>query len=179
MSQTRGTLDRILAVVLSLLLLCSMMPISYAVADADSVLETNLQDLYFIVGQTTEFTVTSTANEDAGTMVKGHFTFSDPSAIAKLEYYETYPGMEGWYELNGEFGPATGFPVIDGTSTFRVTFATVGDYAVEIALKDITTGDVVCSTSANVTVHRDASILSTDIGDKEFVAYEATEFISH
>lgn len=178
MSQTKRKLDRVLALVLSLLMMFSMMPISsvYAMAYTGSELETNLESINFIVNEAAEFTVTSTANDDAGKMVKGSFVFSEPSAIEKLEYYETTAGYEGWYELSGEFGPETGFPIIDGTSKFRVTFNTAGEYSVDIALKDVTTSNVYCSTTANVTVNRKASEITTDIASKNFVVYETTEF---
>lgn len=179
MSQAKRKLDRVLAFVLSLLMIFGMMPINsvYAIEPNGSVLETNIGDIEFVVNEATEFTVTSIANDDANAMVKGYFDFSNPSAIEKLEYYETTEGYEGWYELTGEFGPSTGFPIIDGTSKFRVTFNAVGEYSVSIALKDINDESIVyCSTAANVKVNRNASVLTTDIASKNFVVYEATEF---
>jgi len=178
MIKTKRALDRVLAMLLSFMMLFSMMPINsvYAMSNVDSVLETNIGSIDFVVNETAEFTVTSTANEDAGKMVKGSFVFSDPSAIEKLEYYETTPSYEGWYELSGEFGPADGFPVIDGTSKFRVTFNKIGNYTVDIALKDVNTQETVCSTQANVFVDRKASTITTDISSKNFVVYETAEF---
>lgn len=179
MSQAKRKLDRVLAFALSLLMIFGMMPINsvYAIEPNGSVLETNIGDIEFVVNEATEFTVTSIANDDANAMVKGYFDFSNPSAIEKLEYYETTEGYEGWYELTGEFGPSTGFPIIDGTSKFRVTFNAVGEYSVSIALKDVNDESIVyCSTAANVKVNRNASVLTTDIASKNFVVYEATEF---
>lgn len=179
MSQAKRKIDRVLAFALSLLMIFGMMPVNsvYAMTANGSVLETNIGDIEFVVNEAAEFTVTSTANDDAGALVKGYFEFSNPSVIEKLEYYETTEGYEGWYELAGEFGPAAGFPIIDGTSKFRVTFNTVGDYSVDIALKDVNdASNVYCSTTANVKVNRNASELTTDIASKNFVVYEATEF---
>ena len=179
MSQAKRKLDRVLAFALSLLMIFGMMPINsvYALEHKRSVLETNIGDIEFVVNEATEFTVTSIANDDANAMVKGYFDFSNPSAIEKLEYYETTEGYEGWYELTGEFGPSTGFPIIDGTSKFRVTFNAVGEYSVSIALKHVNDESIVyCSTAANVKVNRNASVLTTDIASKNFVVYEATEF---
>ena len=64
-------------------------------------------------------------------MVVGTGGLSDSEAIEKLEYYEVNDGM--WYELpaGSNFGPATGFPLADATSKFRVTFATAGEYKAE------------------------------------------------
>ena len=178
MSQTKKRLDRTLAALLSLLILCTMLPLgSISVsAAASSEISTNLESIDFTVNEATEFTVTSKANADAGKMVKGSFEFSEPSAIAKLEYYETAEGMQGWYELSGEFGPETGFPIIDGTSKFRVTFNKAGTYSVSIALKDVETSQVYCSASAAVSVHNKSGVITTDISSKEFVVNQSTEF---
>lgn len=178
MSMSKNALGRVLAILMTFMLLLSMVPFGAGVATGytSSVLETNLDRDHFIVNETAEFTVTSIANDDAGKMVKGFFVFSDPSAISKLEYYETTPGYEGWYELNGEFGPETGFPVADATSKFRVSFNKVGNYTVEIALKDVENQAVVCSVQTDVVVDRNASVLTTDISSKNFVVFSAAEF---
>ena len=178
MIMSKRAFGRGLAVLLTFVMLFCMVPTNaeYATAYTNSALETNLESIDFVVGETAEFTVTSTANDDAGTMVKGSFVFSDPSAIGQLEYYETTPGYEGWYELAGEFGPETGFPIIDGTSKFRVAFSKAGDYTVDIVLKDVNTQAAVCSTQANVSVARNASTLTTDISAKNFVVFSAAEF---
>lgn len=179
MSQTKRTLDRVLAVALSVMLLIGMMPISsvYAMVSNKSTLETNLGDIDFVVNEATEFTVTSTANDDAGNYVKGYFTFSDETAIEKLEYYETTEGIQGWYSLTGPFGPESGFPIIDGTSKFRVTFNKAGNYSATIALKDIADESVIyCSTTANISVSRKASTITTDIATKDITVFEPVEF---
>lgn len=156
MRQMRRKVDRILAMLLSILMVAAMLPVHavYAAEAAESTLITNLSDIEFIVGEAQEFTVTSTANDDAGAMVKGSFVFSEPAAIEKLEYYETAEGMQGWYELTGDFGPASGFPLMDATSRFRVTFNKAGDYSVTVSMKEVATGDVVCKTDANITVEK-------------------------
>lgn len=178
MSQTRKIPDRILATVLSLMMLLAMLPFNavYAAAASSSTITTDLESMSFTVNEAKEFTVTSTAGTDAGKMVKGSFEFSDPSAISKLEYYETAEGMQGWYELTGDFGPSTGFPITDATSKFRVTFNTPGTYSVSIALKDVTTTQVYCSTTASVSVTNKSGVITTDISAKEFTVFKATEF---
>ena len=137
-------------------------------------LTTNISKKSFKLGEATEFTFTTTANDDAGTMVKGSFTFSDPSAIEKLEYLESQDG--NWYEFYGDFGPATGFPLIDGTSTFRATFNKAGSYTVTAQIKRIADEKVLCETTENVTATWTAAELSTDISEKAFIYGKTTEF---
>lgn len=178
MSQTKKALDRILAMALSVLMLLAMLPIHsvYAVAALPGEISTNLAGIDFTVNEATEFTVASVANDDAGKMVKGSFVFSDPDAITKLEYYETAEGMQGWYELTGDFGPATGFPITDATSRFRVTFNKTGSFSVSIALKDVTTGQSYAVATETVTVKNKSGVITTDISSKEFVVNQSTEF---
>lgn len=178
MSRTEKTLKRILAMALSLLTLFAMLPLNlvYALGESTSEIATNLASIDFNVNQATEFTVTSTANGDAGKMVTGSLVFSDPSAITKLEYYETAEGMQGWCELTGEFGPSTGFPLTDETKKFRVTFNKAGLFTVDIALKEVATSRICCSTTENVSVISKPGVLTTDISSKEFVVNKSTEF---
>ena len=178
MNQTKKALDRILAMVLSALMLFAMLPVNsvYALAASPSKISTNLASIDFTVNEATEFTVTSVANDDAGKMVKGSFDFSDPDAITKLEYYETAEGVQGWYELTGDFGPTTGFPITDATSRFRVTFNKTGTFSVSIALKDVTTGQSYAVATETVTVKNKSGVITTDISSKEFVVNQSTEF---
>ena len=178
MSQIKKISDRILAIVLSFLMFLTALPMSSvsAMAASSSEISTDLESIEFKINDATEFTVTSTANEDVGKMVKGYFEFSDPSAIEKLEYYETYEGMQGWYELTGAFGPATGFPITDATSKFRVTFNKAGTYTVKIALKDVKTSETYCSIAKKVAVKDNSSIITSDIASKNFKINKATEF---
>ena len=106
----------------------------------------------FVVGKAKEFTFTTTANDDAGIMVVGLSNFSDPSAIEKLEYYEKINGQ--WYELSGEFGPETGFPMTDATSKFRVTFKKAGDYSFTAKMVKVEDGETLCETDVDFTVRK-------------------------
>lgn len=138
-------------------------------------LETNIDELDFIVGVPQEFTYSTIANDDAGVMIVGASDFSDPDAIAKLEYYE--PNTSTWYELNGEFGGGAGFPAADATSKFRVTFAKAGEYEFTSVVKTVEGEKVLASVEATAKVrdYKHAELL-TNIGDIEFVVGEATEF---
>ena len=113
-------------------------------------LSTNINAMTFYVGVPAEFTFTTTANDDAGKKVVGSFTSSDAAAVSKLEYYEVQDGQ--WYALTGDFGPASGFPMADATSRFRITFAKAGTYTFTVSIKLADGGSVLCSTSATVTV---------------------------
>jgi len=109
----------------------------------------------FVVGQATEFTVSTEANDYEGLMVVGTGGLSNPEAIGKLEYYEVNDG--NWYELPAgtDFGPATGFPLQDATSRFRVTFETAGEYEVEFQILNAETRDVVAESETTLTVVED------------------------
>lgn len=124
----------------------------YAKWHKAATLTTDIGEQDFTIGEPVEFTFTTTANEDADTMVLGTFDFSDPSAIEKLEYYETKDG--NWYEFNGDFGPSTGFPMSDATSKFRVTFKKAGNYTLTASMKKVAGEDVLCSTKVDLTVNK-------------------------
>ena len=170
--------DRFLALLLAVLMIFAMIPFTtlqtFAAEKVAGVLTTNIGEQPFMVNKATEFTFTTTANDDANKMVRGSFVFSDPDAIEKLEYLETDNGM--WYEFYGEFGPESGFPMIDGTSTFRVTFNKEGNYTVTAYMKSVEDGSELCSTNADVVVKRNGSSLSTNIGEKTFEVGNSTEF---
>ena len=117
-----------------------------------STLTTNIDKQKFVVGEPTEFTFTTTANDDANTMVIGTSNFSDADAIEKLEYLESKDGK--WYEFKGDFGPSTGFPMTDATSTFRVTFKKGGNYTFTASMKKVDGGDVLCSTNVKFAVEK-------------------------
>lgn len=80
----------------------------------------------FAVGVKTDFSVSFTPGDQAGTMVQGAATF--PAGDYTAWYYE--PNDGNWYEFQGSsdsttesiFGGASGFPLQDATSYFRVRF---------------------------------------------------------
>ena len=90
----------------------------------------------FTAGVPAEFTVSTTKGDYAGGFVKGVGGItSGAEHVEKLEYYETAAGKEGWYELKGDsFGPASGFPLMDATSRFRVTFKDAGKVAFSVKI---------------------------------------------
>ena len=120
---------------------------------------TDIATKKFVRGVSTEFSFTTTANDDKDKLVVGNASFSDPSAIEKLEYYEPNNGQ--WYPLEGDFGPAQGFPLSDATSKFRVTFNKAGEYSVTAQLVDVADGEQVCSVDADVYVEEAPEVPET------------------
>jgi plastocyanin len=100
----------------------------------------------FIVGQQTEYTVTTTANDDLGKMVRAYFTLP---AEATVEYFEVKDG--NWYALGNEYGPSTGFPVSNATSRFRATYNAAGTFKTTVAFKKLD-GTVVATKEIVATV---------------------------
>jgi len=137
-------------------------------------LETDIGNKVFAVNEPTEFTFSTVANSDAGTMVYGMADFENKDAISKLEYFEVKDGK--WYEFAGNFGPETGFPMMDATSKFRVTFSEVGEYAFNAYVKNAADDTELCSTSVTAKVEYVASEITTDIKDVNFVVGNPIEF---
>ena len=166
--------SRVLSIFLAVMMVVSLMPVTVFAAST-SELTTNIGQKTFKVGVPTEFTFSTVANDDAGIMVVGTSDFSDPNAVEKLEYLETKDGK--WYEFSGDFGPSTGFPMSDATSTFRVTFKKSGNYSFSASMKKVEDGSVLCSTNVSFTVKgKDKSTLTSNIGEQSFVIGEPTEF---
>lgn len=167
--------DRVIAVLLTVLMIIGTMPLT-VLASAQTEIVTDLGKTY-ITGVATEFYVKSNvADKDVGTMVLGSYSFSDSSAVEKIEYLESKNGQ--WYTLPGDtFGPATGYPLTDGaTSRFRVTFNKTGNFTCKISICKVSDKIEVCSTEQAITVQHTSAELSTDISDKEFVVGEPMEF---
>lgn len=143
-----------------------------------STLSTNIEEKDFYVGVPAVFTFTTTANDDAGTMVIGTSNFSDSDAIEKLEYYDARSGI--WYDLKGDFGSSTGFPMSNATSKFRVTFKKTGNYSFTASMKTADGGNVLCSTKVDFEVKENLG--AATVGDKTYddfdsavnAAYEST-----
>ena len=140
-----------------------------------STLTTNIDKQKFVVGEPTEFTFTTTANDDANSMVIGTSNFSDADAIEKLEYLESKDGT--WHELKGDFGPSTGFPMSNATSTFRATFKKVGNYTFTASLKKVDDDEVLCSTNVEFAVEKktqDAPVAPT-LKDRTYTSITLNE----
>ena len=126
---------KIIALIISAIMVFSVIPMAVFAAGNTSITTTLPTEAK--VGEQIDFSVTTnTAAPDAGTMVLGKFSVSDPTAVS-TEYKETAGAGAGqWLPLTGDtFGPATGFPLMNGaTSEFRSTFNKAGTYTVTIQI---------------------------------------------
>lgn len=134
------------------------------------------------VGEEKAFSVSTTAQEAAGELVKVKITLRDPTQkdnIA-LQYQElndgNYYGLT--FDENGEawYGPAEGFPLGDISSNFKVTFAVAGMYHYKLELIKVSDGSVLASTSKGIKVSPAAAIVAptlvSDLGNKAIVGEE-------
>jgi hypothetical protein len=101
----------------------------------------------FTVNVPATFTVGTIANSDAGKMVRAHFTLPPQATI---EYQEG--GVGDWIPLVDVFGPETGFPLGDITTTFRGTFSEAGTYTITVEFKTFDGNEVLGSKEINVVV---------------------------
>ena len=161
---------KLLAIVLSVAMAVSLIPVTIFALD-NPTLTVSTPDT-FVVGEPAEFTVSTTRGNDAGTMVKGVFTY-DATKVEKLEYLETQDGK--WYELTGDsFGPAAGFPLMDATSKFRVTFKEAGEFDVNIQIVAVDGGAVILEDTVSF-VSKAAPTLTVTKPDT-FTVGEAVEY---
>lgn len=82
-----------------------------------------------------------------------------------------------WYELKGDFGPSTGFPMSNATSTFRATFKKVGNYTFTASLKKVDDDEVLCSTNVEFAVEKktqDAPVAPT-LKDRTYTSITLNE----
>lgn len=172
---------KLLALILSaIMVLCLTPAISSAgtvTNEAGSELTVSIADK-INSGETEEFTVSTKKGTDNGTMVKGIFDFSSAEdVIESLQYYETSPGMEGWYEFSGNtFGPESGFPLMDATSKFRVKFkdGTSGSFPYTVKIVRVNDGQELLVNKGSVTVVGNPTVEIN--APEEFKVGEATEF---
>ncbi len=133
--------------------------------------KTTVSESTFIKGMATEFDVATIANDYEDIDVIGTSTFSDDSAISKIEYYEVKNSI--WYDLKGNFGGANGFPLKDDSSKFRVTFDKVGTYTLTIKIVDANTKQVLSTHIETIIVKEGPK---TTINTTEFVKGVTKEF---
>lgn len=115
-----------------------------------SELTTNIAEKDFVVGQATEFSFTTKANDDAGTIVVCTSDFSDEDAIVSLQYKAGDQWID--YPRGADFG-GDGFHMSNATSHFRVTFWTAGTYTFTASMKKAGTNEALCSTEVSFTVN--------------------------
>lgn len=123
-----------------------------------SQLVTDIGEKKFVAdGDWVEFTFSTIANGDRGTMVYGGSDFGVlyKDKIAALEYKEG----DNWIDMKGKnFGSSLGFPMTDATSTFRVKFTddAAGSYTFTASMKKVVAEGqdevVLCSVEVPFTV---------------------------
>lgn len=177
-NQMRKLSHQILALVLIAVFAVGMIPLS-VLAEEKSTVETDLGDQTIYVGEYVEFKVGTTPNDHEGRYVLGYLDFNggDWSVLDSLQYQESKNGQ--WYDLpqGVPFGPPEkGFPMLNVESTFQVKFKQAGTYSFSITMKDVQTGEELCSTTERVTVTVKPSELTTNIGEQQFVVGTPCEF---
>lgn len=96
----------------------------------------------------------------------------------KMEYYEANQQPNGWKDWTPEngvymYGPANGFPLIDGTSYFRMTPATAGEYTYSLSIKEASGGTVVKTADFSLTVSENADAPTVSIGNENYASLSA------
>lgn len=176
MQNQRKLPSRIWAVILAIILVVGLMPTSIF-AENPSEVTSDLNGKTVYINEEVKFTVTTTANDDATTPVLGYFAFSDWSAVESLEYWGVME--QAWLPLPQDtaFGPAaTGFPMSDATSQFRVTLNKEGDYTFSVSMKKFEDSEELCRLDGSFSAVIHPSEVTTDIAEKAFVVGTAEEF---
>lgn len=108
-----------------------------------------------------DFSITTQANDDAGTIVraKSTITTGNPTNVY-VEYKEVVGPHAGSYlplTYTGNktyFGPTSGFPIIDGaTSNFKIDFTAIGSYTFQTELVKASDGTTVVGTPMITTIN--------------------------
>ncbi|MBR4282969.1 MAG: hypothetical protein IKT35_04565, partial [Clostridia bacterium] len=176
MIQFKRKIECALALVLSLVILLSVIPVSWVSSEeyTSSVLTTNIGDSTLAVNQVSEFTVTTEANDDVNKMVVGTIKFSDPEAVESLEYHAE-DGENGWVAITEGFKAEEGFALADETIEFRVVINKTGNFTVEVTINDFNDGSEVSKVSAEFVVDQ-AEITDVTV-EPVSVPYDGSELL--
>ena len=112
----------------------------------------------FTVNEPDTFTVGTIANGDAGKKVRAHFTIPDGATV---EYQEV--GSGDWLPLTDVFGPPSGFPLGDITTTFRGTFSKAESQIVPVEFRTVDGNELLGSKDITATVV--APVKNNDTGE--------------
>lgn len=180
-------MKRIFSLLMTFCLLLSMVPTGVIALEEEAYsVSTTIGDNKFFTGEATEFTVTTHVSEGAEQKtVVGAFELYDSEGnqienveeikeIVTLKYQE-YPSGN-LIEFYGEFGPATGFPMMDGiTSIFQATFHKEGTYTVKVYIKEATAErNVVCSVENVISVQ--TAEITTNLTEQPIFINDEVEF---
>ena len=138
------------------------------------------------VAAQTDFDVTTTAGSEAGTLVRVRLQLDNAAQAADVNLqYETTPGS-GTYTalpLDGtgmaEFGPASGFPLADAATAFRVTFDAAGTYDYTLTVFEVAGGNTLAESEESVVVEdvvvTPVPTISSDLDGRANVTVNDTE----
>lgn len=110
-----------------------------------------------LTGELVNYSVSTVANDYAGTMVRGYFKLNNNAQAADVNLsYEVAPGnfLPLTIDANGEgfFGPGAGFPLANASTNFQAIFDAAGTYGYKIAIYNVATNDTLAFANESVTV---------------------------
>ncbi len=148
-----SSLHRIISAVLAVAMVLTMLPVT-VLASASAAISTNITSVDFAPGEQKEFTVTITANDDAG---KNAYIESAGFAPATgLEYFEIQDG-ENWVTIDDwKANHPDGTVLADGDNvyTFRAQFSDVTTATFSISVIDKDTSAEIVSLDSEIAVTR-------------------------
>ncbi|MBP3922305.1 MAG: Ig-like domain-containing protein [Ruminiclostridium sp.] len=148
-----SSLHRIISAVLAVAMVLTMLPVT-VLASASAAISTNITSVDFAPGEQKEFTVTITANDDAG---KNAYIESAGFAPATgLEYFEIKDG-ENWVTIDDwKANHPDGTVLADGDNvyTFRAQFSDVTTATFSISVIDKDTSAEIVSLDSEIAVTR-------------------------
>ncbi|MBU7005797.1 Ig-like domain-containing protein [Phosphitispora fastidiosa] len=143
--------------------------VSFSVAYRAPVISSTLAGTV-LPGEETSFTAATTANSDAGELVRIKISLADPAVRGDviLKYKEV--NDRKYYQLNFDtagvtwFGQPAGFPLGDVTSDFMVTFMAPGDYGYRFDIVTFDSAEVLASAFGTVrALNNDAALMDLSV----------------
>ena len=114
---------------------------------------------------TTEFEISTVANDYAGTQTLVYFEALDLALVPNVNI-EALVGAT-WVPVDISSGSSTfpPFSLVDGSETFRVTFDAAGTYPFKLSLVDVNTEDTLASSLETVIVEDPTPVAATILSD--------------
>ena len=172
-------LKRLAALALSLAMVFTMGMGVAAAADSpdftvtltDGITDAVAEPVSAVVGETISFNVGTVPDTHSDQNVIGESSVtSGGTPSVDMEYYEINDGT--YHPLTGnQFGPSSGFPLIETSSSFRATFTAAGTYTFKIDIKTVSDKAVIASTTFTVNVTEPAYEAEI-VGDKKYKTLE-------
>ncbi|WFE86086.1 YDG domain-containing protein [Parabacteroides chongii] len=127
-------------------------------------------------GKPIVFSVTTQKGSDDKT-VRVELKMNDGADLSgwKMEYYEAQQQPVGWKDWTPEggvymYGPSNGFPLINGTSYFRMTPAESGEYTYSLSVKEATGSAVVATANFKLAVKDQAVTPIASISEENYAS---------